>query len=889
MDERSQTIRFEFCGKPVEARAGDTVASALYRSGQRIFTRSFKYHRPRGLLCLSGKCPNCLMNVDGVPNVRACITPARAGMQVRHQNAYPSLEHDWLAIAQRFDWLMPVGWYYKTMTRPSTWHAAEPYIRKIAGLGEPPPAGSEGGEYEHSYRHAEVAVIGGGPAGLQTAVELGSRGEEVMLIDDQPALGGHLRYSKHAGVAAAELIADLIAKVQKLSNVEVLQGCYCFGLYEGNLLGIVEPNPHPNAAERLIHLRARRIVIATGAYEAPLLFRNNDLVGIMLSTAVQRLIRLHGVAPGKVAVVIGSGERSKEVVADLGEAGIRVAATVPPESVISATGSWRVTGVQTKNKNISCDLLAVCGHRVPDAGLLSQAGARLEWDGGKGAFIPADLTSHIAAVGDVTGTFLIAAAPLPPEQVMASKRTFVCLCTDVSSKDLQDAIGEGFDHIETLKRYTTATMGPCQGRMCQLSAIGVCAHETQRSMGATGTTTSRPPNPSVTLGALAGARHHPTRRTPMHYEHDALGAVWMDMGEWKRPRFYKTQTNSEEKACVEEEYRAVRERVGLIDVSTLGKLDFKGRDCGKLLDKVYAGRLSDLRPDRVRYAVLCDEAGIMLDDGTVSRLADDQYFITTTTGNLEFVEQWLEWWLVGTGWDVHITNMTGGVAAVNLAGPKARDVLAKLTSCGLNTKAFPYMACRHAEVAGVQALLMRIGFVGETGWEIHFPAESGAHLWRALLDAGGEFDIRPFAVEAQRLLRLEKKHVIVGVDTDALTNPFEAGMGWVAKLDKEDFIGRAALRRLSGEELHQTLAGFIMNEEALPEDGAAILVNGRLAGRVTSARYSPVNRKAVGLAWVPAELARPGAEIDVRVGGRLARAHITQQAFYDPEGARLRM
>ncbi|PYV32573.1 MAG: hypothetical protein DMG22_12930 [Acidobacteria bacterium] len=824
VDERSETIRFEFCGKPVEARAGDTVASALYRSGQRIFTRSFKYHRPRGLLCLSGKCPNCLMNVDGVPNVRACITPARAGMRVRHQNAYPSLENDWLAIAQRFDWLMPVGWYYKTMTYPSAWHAAEPYIRKIAGLGEPPPAGSEGGEYEHNYRHAEAAIIGGGPAGLQTAVELGSRGEQVMLIDDQPALGGHLRYSRNSGVAAAELIADLIGKVQKLSNVEVLQGCYCFGLYEGNLLGIVEPNPHPNAAERLIHLRTRRVVIATGAYEAPLLFRNNDLVGIMLSTAAQRLIRLHGVA-----------------------------------------------------------------HRVPDAGLLSQAGARLEWDGGKGAFVSVDLPSHVAAVGDVTGASFIAASRLPPEQVMASKRAFVCLCTDVSSKDLQDAIAEGFDHIETLKRYTTATMGPCQGRMCQLSAISVCAHETQRSMGATGTTTSRPPNPSVTLGALAGARHHPTRRTPMHYEHDALGAVWMDMGEWKRPRFYKTQTNSEEKACVEEEYRAVRERVGLIDVSTLGKLDFKGRDCGKLLDKVYAGRLSDLRPDRVRYAVLCDEAGIMLDDGTVSRLADDQYFITTTTGNLEFVEQWLEWWLVGTGWDVHITNMTGGVAAVNLAGPKARDVLAKLTSCGLDTKAFPYMACRRAEVAGVQALLMRIGFVGETGWEIHFPAEAGAYLWRTLLDAGREFDIRPFAVEAQRLLRLEKKHVIVGVDTDALTNPFEAGMGWVSKLDKEDFIGRAALRRLSGEELKQILAGFIMNEEALPEDGAAILVNGRLAGRVTSARYSPVNRKAVGLAWVPAELARPGAEIDVRVGGRLARAHITQQAFYDPEGARLRM
>ena len=885
MDERSDTFTFEYCGKPVQARTGDTVASALYRSGQRIFTRSFKYHRPRGLLCLSGKCPNCMMNVDGVPNVRACTTPASAGMRVRHQNAYPSLEHDWLAIAQQFDWLMPVGWYYKAMTRPSTWHAAEPFIRKIAGLGEPPPKGSDAGEYEHSYRQAEVAIIGGGPAGLQEAVELGARGAKVMLIDDQPALGGHLRYSKRSGIVAAELIAQ----VQKLPNVEVLQNCYCFGFYEGNLLGIVQPKPHAKAAERLIHLRAQRVVIATGAYEAPLLFRNNDLVGIMLSSAAQRLIRLHAVTPGEVAVVIGSGQRSDEVVADLGEAGIRVAATVPPESVVAATGTWRVTGIRTHNDHFSCDLVVVCAHRIPDAGLLTQAGARLEWDGGKGAFIPVDLPSNVVAVGDVTGASLLAGSPLPPAEVTGSKRTFVCLCADVSSKDLQDAIAEGFDHIETLKRYTTATMGPCQGRMCQLSAIGICAHETKRSMSETGTTTARPPNPSVTLGALAGARHHPIRRTPMHYEHDAHGAVWMDMGEWKRPRFYQTPKCSEEKACVEEEYLAVRERVGLIDVSTLGKLDVKGRDCGKLLDKVYAGRLSDLRPGRVRYAVLCDEAGIMLDDGTVSRLADDHYFITTTTGNLEFVEQWLEWWLIGAGWDVHITNLTGGLAALNLAGPKARNVLAKLTSCELNTKAFSYMACQHGEVGGVHALLMRIGFVGETGWEIHFPAESGAYLWRALLEAGRDFDIRPVGVEAQRLLRLEKRHVIVGVDTDALTNPFEAGMGWVAKLDKEDFIGRAALLRLSGEEPHQRLAGFIMNEGSLPEDGAAILVNGKLVGRVTSARYSPLNRKAVGLAWIPPELTREGAEIDVRVGGRLARAHITQQAFYDPEGERLRM
>lgn len=884
MSETPDALKFDFNGKQVTARPGDTVASALFRAGQRIFTRSFKYHRPRGLLCLSGKCPNCLMNVDGTPNVRACITPVRAGMRVTHQNAYPSLDQDGLALVQRFDWLMPVGWYYKTMTDPRMWHAAEPFVRKVAGLGTPPSLDNVSGNYEHAYRHTEVAVIGGGPAGLKCAIDLAIQGEQVTLIDDQPALGGHLRYASQANAS----LVDLIAQAEALPNLQVLTGCYCFGLYEGNLLGIVRPRRDPNDAEQLIHLRAGRVVVATGAYESPLLFPNNDLVGIMLSTAVQRLINLHGITPGKVAVVIARSPMEEPVVAALREAGIQIAAVVPPESVVKALGKKHVTGIETRGARYTCDLVVVCGHRIPDAGLLHQAGARLQWDGKKGAFVPKDIPASISAAGEVTGEGLIAPATLPPERDPASKRAFVCLCSDVSSQDLVDAVDEGYDHIETLKRYTTTTMGPCQGRMCQLPAIGICARQNSRSMADTGVTTARPPNPGVTLGALAGARHHPIRRTPMHYEHAEAGAVWLDMGEWKRPRYYQAKPGAAEKLCVKEEYRAVRERVGLIDVSTLGKLDLKGRDIGRLLDKIYAGRLSDLRPGRTRYGVLCDEAGIMLDDGTVSRLAEDHFFVTTTTGNLDFVHQWIKWWLVGTGWDVFTTNLTPGLAAVNLAGPNARDVLAPLTDADLSSKTFPYMACRTAQVAGVSAILMRIGFVGETGWEIHFPAESGPDLWKALLEAGRKYDIRPFGIEAQRLLRLEKRHVIVGVDSDATTNPFEAGMAWAPKLDKDDFIGRAALRRLSGETPRQKLAGFIMSEDVLPEDGAAIIVNGELAGRVTSARYSPSFQKAIGLAWVPADRAHEGAEVDVRVSGRLARAKITEQAFYDPEGTRLR-
>ncbi len=860
-------VKFRFEGKEIDAQPGDTYASALYRAGQRIFSRSFKYHRPRGLLCVAGKCPNCLMNVNGTPNIRTCITPVREGAEVRSQNASPSLETDWLSVSQHFDWLMPVGWYYKTFTKPSVWHTVEPYIRRVAGLGQ--LGAAEAKEYEHSWKHTHTAVIGGGYAGMQAALEAAGRGERVVLIDDQVELGGQARYR-------GNLPADLIARVRSQQNIEILAGCACFGLYEGNLLGVVQFDPHPKAAERLIHLRARQVVVATGAYETPLLFPNNDLVGVMLSSGVQRLLHLHGIVAGKRAVIIGTRKHAEPIAAELRARQVEIAAIVEPADVAAATGSGKVSGVRTRDRSFSCDVVVMCGPRVPDTGLAAQAGAKLVWSEAHGAFLAHDLPSHVTIAGDAAGESLTPS----PRSVAAGKRSFVCLCSDVTSKDLCDGIAEGFDHIETLKRYTTATMGPCQGRMCQLSAISVCAHETGRSLGETGVTTSRPPNPSVTMGALAGPRHHPVRRTPMHYAHDALGAVWMDMGDWRRPRQYRTS--------IEDEYRAVREAVGIIDVSTLGKLDVRGPDAGKLLDLVYTHRFSDLRPGRVRYALMCDEGGIILDDGTISRLGDEHYFITTTTGNLDFVYQWLEWYLIGSGWDAQITNVTAGFGSMNVAGPKARDVLRKLTDCDLSSQAFPYMACRQAEVSGVKSILLRIGFVGETGWEIHAPAESAEEVWNKLLEAGSEFGIRPFGVEAQRLLRLEKRHVIVGVDTDALAGPHESGMAWAAKLDKADFIGKVALTAAATATPREQLVGFVADGGGVPEDGAAVVIEGKPAGRVTSCRFSPAKNAAIGLAWVPTEKAKEGARIYVRLNGKLAEAKVTLQAFYDPEGARLR-
>jgi sarcosine oxidase subunit alpha len=472
----------------------------------------------------------------------------------------------------------------------------------------------------------------------------------------------------------------------------------------------------------------------------------------------------------------------------------------------------------------------------------------------------------------------------------AAGKRFVCLCEDVLERDIAQAVDEGFDSIETLKRYTTASMGPCQGKMCRAAVSELCALHTGQSPETVGMSRARPPAQPVTMGALGAAHAAPVRLTPMHHRHVALGARLMNLGEWKRPEFYTS---------VEEECRAVRERVGLIDVSTLGKLEVVGRDAAALLEKVYTNRFHDLRPGRVRYGVVCDDAGIILDDGTFARLGEEHWFITTTSGGVEAMDQWLRWWAVpapgGIPLCAHVTNVTSGLAAVNLAGPRSREVLARLTDMDLSRDVFPYLGAREGRVAGVPALLLRIGFVGELGYEIHYPAEYGVHLWDALLEAGQEFGIHPFGVEAQRVLRLEKQHLIVGHDTDALSTPLDAGMPWVVKWEKEEFVGRTSLLHAqkraasNGSEGRQRLVGFTVEADLgfLPE-GSQVVQDGLPVGRVTSYRRSPTLGTGIGIAWVPEGVAVEGASIEIAGESGTVQASVTLRPFYDPEGTRVR-
>ena len=959
--DRSSGVVFEFDGRSIQAHEGDTIASALYSAGVRTFSRSFKYHRPRGLMCVAGRCPNCLMTVDGIPSVRVCTEPVRAGMNVRHQNAWPSLEHDALSFLDRLGWLLPVGFYYKALHRPKLmWRIAEPIIRRLAGLGSVDTESNAGDHYHHEYMHADVAVIGGGPSGMSAALAAAGAGARVVLIDDQTSLGGHLRFDARTyhdvpgfGPSAGfEIGAQLAEAVHSSDGIEVLANATAFGLYEGNLLGVLD-------GSRMVKLRAKRVVIATGSHEVPTVFEKNDLPGVMLSSAAQRLMHLYGVKPGSTAVVATSNDQGYYAALDLAQAGLRIvaladsrpdfprgleaAATLQSHGVpifmshapSRAEGYRRVLGaviarldetkLTTEERQFDCDFICTSGGYQPASYLLHQAGATLGYDREMDEMVPRSLPDSVYSAGEVTGihdpkvavlqgrlagaeaasslrhvstgssfdtssvrsetaaaeasyrsSVSVGAPPMGPDE---GAKKFVCFCEDVTSRDLEQGIDEGFQDIQTLKRYSTVTMGPCQGKMCMKSTNRITAQKTGRSEDEIGVITSRPPVQPVPLGALAGPSHMPIKLTSIYRKHIELGAKIIDMTPWKRPYSYGSP---------QEESLAVRERVGIIDVSTLGKIDVRGRDAPALLDKIYTNRFSDLRVGRIRYGIMCSDDGTIIDDGTVTRLAEDQYFVTTSTGNIELVEEWIKWWMAGTGMCAHVTNLTAAYAAINVAGPKARDTLVKLTDVDLSPEKFRYMRSVQADVAGVPTLFLRIGFVGEAGWELHFPAEYGEYMWDTLLEAGKDFGISPFGVEAQRILRLEKKHIIVTQDTDAVTNPLEGDAGWAVKFDKEDFIGRGGLVGVRDRGLRNKLVGFVMRDGLVPDDGAPVVVGSTPIGRVTSSRLSPTLGKGFGLAWVPAAIAEEGAEIYIHIGGQNFPASITLQPVYDPEGKRLR-
>jgi sarcosine oxidase subunit alpha len=820
--------------------------------------------------------------------VRACVEPVTEGMRVEHLNATPGLELDVMRatdlVGSKFT---PPGFYYKTFIRPRRlWPVYEKALRHAAGLGVLRKEQAEREwRTEHRRRHADVLVVGGGPAGVSEAKAAAAAGADVVLVDEGP--------------------------LEPTPGVETLSRATALGYFDG-MVPVWQ-------GDTLHQIRAGNFVFATGAIEQPLVFAGNDLPGVILSGGALRLVELYAVRPGRRAVVATTNDRGLEAAARLHDAGVAIVAVadlrgadprgadrrgadpqgaprdalrnrgidvLPDHTVLEATGRRQVTHATVAPlaggppMGFECDLVVVSGGFAPAISLLAQAGARTAYDPERGHFVVTDLPPNVRAVGEVAGEDADVAVP-PPAIGESRGKCFACLCEDVTAKDIKLSVEEGYDSIELAKRYTTVTMGPCQGRMCQLASIRLMAEHTGQSLQTVGTTTTRPPYTAVPMGVLAGRPIEPAKRSAIHGRHRDLNASIKWAGDWRRAYDYGDP---------QQEALAVHQAAGLIDVSTLGKLLVRGSQAGEFLDRLYPNRMSDLKLGRIRYGVISSDAGRIVDDGTVCRIGQDTFYVTTTSSGAGAVEEWFSWWLADWKMDVRLTDVTQGLAAVNLAGPRAREILAGLTDLDCSPEAFKYLDATEADVAGVPCLILRIGFVGELGYEIHFAAAYGEHVWDGIMEAGRSMGIKPFGLEAQRILRLQKMHILVGQDTDSESTPFGAAMPWLVKLDKDaNFIGRWALEHYAREEPATQLVGFTLPDGHVPTEGSVILdAQSDPAGQVTSARYSPVLKRVIGMAWVPSPLARDGATVAISDQGRTMQARIQTRPFYDPDGEVLR-
>jgi sarcosine oxidase subunit alpha len=912
--DRGRSLTFTWNGRSFTGLAGDTIVSALAAAGERVFSRSYKYHRPRGLLTATMHDPGCLLQVDHEPNVRGAHRLLREGMAVSSQNTWPSLRFDVKAVNQLGGRFLAPGFYYKTFMEPaSLWPTYEAVLRQFvhAGTNHPVPDGTR---YEKRYAHTDVLVVGGGIAGMHAALAAARAGARVMLVEEEHRLGGHLRWEDPQ--AAATLAEEVVAT----EGITVLTDATVTARYDDNWCAVVQRDPEPGMPERLLKTRAGAVVVAVGLIERPYVFEGNDLPGIMLSTAARRLIALHAVRPGERAVVLSANDEGDAAARDLEAAGVEIAALVDPRSrggLVRARGRGGVREVELADgTRVEADLLVTATGWTAPTSLLNMAGdvpvyapeaARflpggqaagggvLAAGGIAGDGSPEQLADHGTAVGSAAaahalgrGTTSVPALPRPthPALFRSSTHGMVDFSEDVSSKDLVSAVREGYDSAELAKRYTTLTMGPTQGKLELVNALAVIAEATGRPLAEVGVTTWRPMYTSVTLGALAGRHHDPVRVSPMQPWHEAHGAVPMVAGQWIRPEHYGDPAA---------EVRAVREGVGLIDVTPIGAFDLQGPDVPKLLNQLYVNRWSKLAVGRVRYGVMCAEDGVVLDDGVTAHLDEDRYLMTTTSSGAGSIWEWIEEWLqtVHPEWQVHATPLTTSFASINVAGPHSRRLVSRLAEgVDLGADAFGYMSARTGTIAGVpDCVLMRIGFTGELSYELRVPAAYGLHVWERLMEAGSDLGVTAFGVEAQRVLRLEKGHLIVGQDTDGLTKAYSAGLGGLVKLDKPDFAGRPELawQEQSGDG-PRLVAIQPEDPELVPPEASQILTGpGRIGGRITSSRLSPTLGRSVCLGQVDQRLAAPGTMLDVRLpDGRDVRATVMPQlAHVDPDGERL--
>jgi len=957
--DRAKPLRFTFDGQAYTGLQGDTLASALLANGVHLVARSFKYHRPRGIMSAGSEEPNALVTVmrDAArvtPNLRATGIELYDGLTAVSQNRWPSLSFDVGALNDVVSPFLAAGFYYKTFMWPkSFWHKIyEPVIRAAAGLGKAPEL-ADPDRYLQRYGFCDVLVVGSGPAGLAAARAAAETGAKVFLCDEQAELGGSLL--AETGPSAEWRDANLRALAEN-DRVTLLPRTTAFGYGPHNMIGLAERvtehlvSPNPNLPrERLWQVRAKRVVLAAGAIERPLVFPGNDRPGTLLAGAARTYAARYGVKAGTRAVLVAAHDGAYRDAIDLYRAGIGIEAIVDPRAevggphadsaralgllvlpgntIAGTEGRKRVTSVETAalgsgaRRRLSCDLLLMSGGYTPTVHLFSQSRGKLSFDGA--AFLPGQAVEAVRSAGACRGIYELDAViadgtaagkaaaqaevtsppgflgALPEAKKPSGQAAFVDFQNDVTTKDLGLAVREGFRSIEHIKRYTTNGMATDQGKTSNMNALSLASGHLGKALPEVGLTTFRQPFTPTSFGIFAGQARgelfDPVRRTPIHAWAQERGAVFEEVGLWMRARYFP-KPGEDMHAAVNRECVGARNGLGIFDASTLGKIEVVGKDAAEFMNRMYVNPWAKLEPGRCRYGVMLREDGMIMDDGVVGRLAADRFHVTTTTGGAPRVLALMEDYLQ-TEWpelDVWLTSTTEQWAVIALQGPKARDVLAPLVEgIDLSREAMPHMSVRLGKICGVETRLFRVSFTGELGFEINVPASEGRRVWEAIYAAGQAHGITPYGTETMHVLRAEKGYIIVGQETDGTVTPDDAGLTWAVGKLKKDFVGKRSLSRpaLAAPGRKQLVGLKTAAPATVLEEGAQIVAQSQGAksalGHVTSSYYSAALGHSIALALVADGRNRMGETLYVPMPEGSIAVTLVDPVFLDPEGVRL--
>jgi len=987
IDETTK-VSFKFNGKNYHGFKGDTLASALLANGIHLVGRSFKYHRPRGIMTAGSEEPNAIVQVGNdkaitEPNVRATEVEIYNGLEATSQNCWPSVNFDIGGINNLLSPFLPAGFYYKTFMWPASfWEKYEYLIRHSAGLGKSPTK-PDTDIYDHKYVHCDVLVIGGGISGIMAAKTAAQNNLKTLLLDEKTEIGGTTIYQnsdnfKIENKVSSEWLTNEISSLKKLDNLEIKTRTsvaayhgYNFLLARENLTDHLSASEKKNKVrQRLLKIRAMKVIVATGSLERPLIFNNNDRPGIMLSSAVKKYVDYYGVICGEKNVFFTNNDSAYESAISLSKKGIKVNAIVDirekSESLIIKEAEnldikiyWSHTVVDTHGYkklkqisimklsedaqsvigsriNVDCDCLGVAGGWTPAVHLFTQSGGKLKFRDVDQVFVPNKYPSKQISIGSCDGDFeldkIIKNSSsslkdfleidktdyenlsvvnskeankkniwlLPSDKVIGKTKPFVDYQNDATAKDIKLALREGFRSIEHVKRYTTTGMGTDQGKLGNMHALGIIADTTGVKLGELGTTTFRPPYTPLTFGTIVGRNvgeyFDIFRRTPMNDWHIENKAKFENVGQWKRAWYYP-QNNESMHEAVQRESLAARASAGILDASTLGKIDIQGSDTSEFLNRVYTNAWSKLGIGKCRYGLMLNEDGMVYDDGVTTRISENHYIMTTTTGGAANVMGKLEDYLQ-TEWpelDVYLTSVTDHFATASVCGSNSKKILNKLIpDLNLSDENFPHMSFKEAQIGKIKCRVMRISFTGELSYEINVQANYGKSLWEQCMEAGKEFNITPYGTETMHLLRAEKGFIIVGQDTDGTMTPIDLQMDWIVSKKKYDFIGKRSLYRSDTmREDRKHLVGLATDDpKEVLEEGAQIVSElnqspVQMLGHVTSSYFSPNLNKSIALAVVRGGKSMMGKKLFIPMESRTINVTVTDSVFLDKENERL--